>query len=166
MGLLLHDIGKLAVPTEALNKPGALNPEEWELMKSHPRVGVELLGPHTICPLVRAGVLRHHERWDGSGYPYGIAGENIHQMARIAAVADVYDAVTSARAYAEAKPAHEGARLILEGSARRSIPRSSRSSSASSPRTRPVSRSRWPMGAAELWPAPAAAPSTARWCGS
>jgi HD-GYP domain-containing protein (c-di-GMP phosphodiesterase class II) len=116
MGLLLHDIGKLAVPTEVLNKPGKLDPEEWELMKSHPRLGVELLGPNAICPLVRAVVLRHHERWDGSGYPYGIAGENIHQMARIAAVADVYDAVTSSRVYAEAKPAHEGARLILEGS--------------------------------------------------
>ena len=69
-----------------------------------------------FSPLVKAIVLRHHERWDGSGYPDGKSGTEIHEMARIAAVADVYDAITSERPYAAAKPAREGVRVILEGS--------------------------------------------------
>ncbi len=69
-------------------------------MKTHPRAGVDLLDGSNWNPLVKAVVLRHHERWDGSGYPDGKAGEEIHQMARIAAVADVFDAVTSDRVYA------------------------------------------------------------------
>jgi HD-GYP domain-containing protein (c-di-GMP phosphodiesterase class II) len=117
LGLLLHDIGKLAVPIEILQKPGKLTPAEWELMKAHPRAGFELLRTSTVSPLVTSIVLRHHERWNGSGYPDGKRGTSIHEMARIAAVADVYDAVTSERAYSAAKPAHVGVRMILEGSA-------------------------------------------------
>jgi HD-GYP domain-containing protein (c-di-GMP phosphodiesterase class II) len=67
-------------------------------------------------PLVKAVVLRHHERWNGSGYPDGRAGEDIHQMARTAAVADVYDAITSERLYAPARPAHEGVKTVVDGS--------------------------------------------------
>ncbi len=85
-------------------------------MRSHPRLGLELLRGDDFSPLVKAVVLRHHERWDGSGYPDGKRGTEIHEMARIAAVADVYDAVTSERTYAAAKPAHEGVRAILEAS--------------------------------------------------
>jgi HD-GYP domain-containing protein (c-di-GMP phosphodiesterase class II) len=116
VGLILHDIGKLAIPAAILNKPGELAPEEWELMKSHPRAGVELLRSHLISPLVKAVVREHHERWDGGGYPDGKRGAEIHDMARIAAVADVFDAVTSERVYARARPAHFGVRLIREGS--------------------------------------------------
>ncbi len=116
LGLLLHDIGKLAVPLGILNKPGKLTPEEWQIMKSHPRAGVDLLDGSQWSPLVKAIVLRHHERWNGSGYPDGRVGEEIHQMARIAAVADVYDAITSERLYAPARPACEGVRAIAEGS--------------------------------------------------
>jgi HD-GYP domain-containing protein (c-di-GMP phosphodiesterase class II) len=115
LGLLLHDIGKLAIPLGILNKPGKLTAEEWDIMKTHPRAGVDILDGSRWSPLVKAIVLRHHERWNGSGYPDGKAGNEIHQMARIAAVADVYDAITSERLYAPARPAHEGVRAILEG---------------------------------------------------
>ncbi|MGO9974625.1 MAG: HD-GYP domain-containing protein [Solirubrobacteraceae bacterium] len=115
LGLLLHDIGKLAVPSGILNKPGKLTPKEWEIMKTHPRAGVDLLDGSNWNPLVKAVVLRHHERWDGSGYPDGKICEEIHQMARVAAVADVFDAVTSDRMYAKARPVNEGVRVIAEG---------------------------------------------------
>ena len=115
LGLLLHDIGKLAIPTEILNKPGRLEPNEWEVMKTHPAAGAELLRSELISPLVKVVVRSHHERWDGEGYPDGKAGTDIHELARIAAVADVYDAVTSERVYATASPAHAGVRIIREG---------------------------------------------------
>jgi HD-GYP domain-containing protein (c-di-GMP phosphodiesterase class II) len=117
MGLLLHDIGKLAVSAETLNKPGKLTDSEWEVMRTHPRVGLDLIRDSSAwCPLVHAVVLRHHERWDGSGYPDGKQADDIHEMARIAAVADAYLAITSERAYAPARPPHEGVREILDGS--------------------------------------------------
>ena len=75
MGLLLHDIGKMVVPAEVLNKPGKLDPEEWELMQTHPDAGVALLDSATISPLVRSVVRDHHERYDGSGYPRGLPGD-------------------------------------------------------------------------------------------
>jgi HD-GYP domain-containing protein (c-di-GMP phosphodiesterase class II) len=115
LGLLLHDIGKLAVPSEIVNKPGRLEPREWELMKTHPVAGVELLRSDLISPLVKVVVRSHHEHWDGTGYPDGRAGLDIHELARIAAVADVYDAVTSERAYARAQPAHVGVRIVRAG---------------------------------------------------
>jgi HD-GYP domain-containing protein (c-di-GMP phosphodiesterase class II) len=116
LGLLLHDVGKLALPSKVTQKPGPLTEEEWELMRSHPRLGLELLRGDDFSPLVKAIVLRHHERWDGSGYPDGKRGTDIHEMARIAAVADVYDAITSERPYASAQSAREGVRVIFEGS--------------------------------------------------
>jgi HD-GYP domain-containing protein (c-di-GMP phosphodiesterase class II) len=117
MGLLLHDIGKLAIGSDIVTKPTALTEAEWKIMRTHPRLGVELLRDTSAwCPLVQAIVLRHHERWDGSGYPDGRRETEIHEMARIAAVADVYDAITSERPYAAAAPAHVGVRAILEGS--------------------------------------------------
>jgi len=116
MGLLLSDVGKLAVPEAILNKRGKLSEEEWEIVKSHPKAGVKLIrDTGAWCPLVQACVLRHHERWDGSGYPEGKSGGEVHEMARIAAVADTYDAITSERPYAPAKPAHVGVQTILAG---------------------------------------------------
>ena len=98
MGLLLHDIGKLAVPAEILHKPDKLTDSDWEVMRTHPRAGLDLIRDSSAwCPLVHAVVLRHHERWDGSGYPDGKQGDEIHEMARIAAVADAYLAITSER---------------------------------------------------------------------
>jgi HD-GYP domain-containing protein (c-di-GMP phosphodiesterase class II) len=116
MGLLLSDIGKLAIPEPILNKPGKLLEDEWEIVKSHPKAGVKLIrDTGAWCPLVQACVLRHHERWDGSGYPEGKRGTEIHEMARIAAVADTFDAITSERPYAPAKTAHVAVQTILAG---------------------------------------------------
>jgi HD-GYP domain-containing protein (c-di-GMP phosphodiesterase class II) len=117
MGLLLADIGKLTIPESILNKPGKLTEEEWEIVKAHPKAGVKLVrDTGAWCPLVQGCVLRHHERWDGSGYPEAKVATEIHEMARIAAVADVFDAITSERPFAEAKPAHAGVQAILAGS--------------------------------------------------
>ena len=114
LGLLLHDIGKLSVPEEILEKKGPLSDEEWVVMRRHPQMGADMLGDN-ISFLIRAVVKSHHERWDGSGYPEGLADEQIHQFARIAAVADVYDAVTSERVYRKAMKPHEGVAIINQG---------------------------------------------------
>jgi HD-GYP domain-containing protein (c-di-GMP phosphodiesterase class II) len=118
LGLLLHDIGKLAIPAEVLNKPGRLDEAEWELMRAHPRTGVEMLRSDLISPLVKVVVRSHHERWDGGGYPDGLAGEDIHQLARVAAAADVFDAVTSERVYASARPPDVGVQIVVDGAGR------------------------------------------------
>ena len=123
MALLLHDIGKLAIPQAILHKPTRLDPAEWELMKRHPRMGVDLLEGDHWSPLVKGVVLRHHERWDGSGYPDGRAGERIHEMARIAAVADTYDAIISERPYAAARPSADGVGVIRDGAGQLFDPR-------------------------------------------
>jgi HD-GYP domain-containing protein (c-di-GMP phosphodiesterase class II) len=117
VGLLLHDIGKLAIPQEILSKPGKLNDDEWKAMKTHPMLGVDILKKaEGISPLARAVVRSHHERWNGSGYPEGKAGAAIHQFARIAACADVFDALTSDRAYRAGLEIIEGYNFILERS--------------------------------------------------
>jgi HD-GYP domain-containing protein (c-di-GMP phosphodiesterase class II) len=108
VGLLLHDIGKLAVPPDILRKPGKLTEDEWKAMRAHPMLGIQILkSADGISPLARAVVRSHHERWNGGGYPDGMSGAEIHQFARIAAVADVFDALTSDRAYRQALPTPE-----------------------------------------------------------
>jgi HD-GYP domain-containing protein (c-di-GMP phosphodiesterase class II) len=114
LGLILHDIGKLAIRPEIVHKQGKLTEAEWTIMKTHPRLGVELL-PQDWSPLVKAVVLRHHERWDGTGYPDGKQGTEIHEMARIAAIADTFDAVTSERVFAAARPPCDGVKIVREG---------------------------------------------------
>jgi HD-GYP domain-containing protein (c-di-GMP phosphodiesterase class II) len=118
LGLLLHDIGKLIIPVDILNKPGQLDEAEWKLMRAHPRAGVEMLRSDLISPLVKVVVRSHHERWDGGGYPDGLAADGIHQLARIAAAADVFDAVTSERVYASARPPDIGVQIVLDGAGR------------------------------------------------
>jgi HD-GYP domain-containing protein (c-di-GMP phosphodiesterase class II) len=118
MGLLLHDIGKMAVPREVLNKPGPLDEDEWELMRTHPEAGVALLDTRAVSPLVITVIRDHHERVDGSGYPRGIGGTDIHQFSRIAAVADVYDAITSEQPYKTAAPPRAGVDVIVAGPGR------------------------------------------------
>jgi putative nucleotidyltransferase with HDIG domain len=114
MGGFLHDVGKIAVPVEVLNKPGKLTAEEWLQMQSHTvegdRIVEELNFPWDIRPIVRS----HHERWDGSGYPDGLSGEEIPLTARILCVADIYDALTTTRSYRPALSANEALR-IMEG---------------------------------------------------
>ena len=103
---MLHDIGKAKVPVQVLDKPGPLTPEEWVTIKTHPERGAAILQRlGEVDPIVLDVALHHHERLDGSGYPHGLRGEAITVHARIAAVCDVYDALTSRRAYKEAKPA-------------------------------------------------------------
>jgi HD-GYP domain-containing protein (c-di-GMP phosphodiesterase class II) len=114
LGLLLHDIGKTAIDSAVLNKPGKLNEEEWAQIRRHPVVGADMLSEATSF-IIKAVVRQHHERFDGEGYPDGIAGERIHQFARIATVADVYDAVTSERAYKAADSPAVGYDVILRG---------------------------------------------------
>ncbi|MDA0184342.1 HD-GYP domain-containing protein [Solirubrobacter phytolaccae] len=116
LGLLVHDVGKLAVPPEILNKPGRLTDPEMEIMKGHAMAGVELLRPADLSPLSLSVVRDHHERVDGSGYPEGLFGSQVQEFPRIAAVADVFDAVTSQRVYKPAAPPHVGVRVIREGS--------------------------------------------------
>jgi HD-GYP domain-containing protein (c-di-GMP phosphodiesterase class II) len=119
VGLLLHDIGKLAVPGEILRKPGPLTDEEWKAMRAHPTLGFQILRKdEEISPLARAVVRSHHERWNGTGYPDGQAGAQIHQFARIAAVADVFDALTSDRYYRRALPMNEAYDFIAERAGR------------------------------------------------
>src|SRR4051794_40273542 len=115
LGLLLHDIGKMAVPSPILNKPGRLTPEEQAIMREHPETGAHLLETDHISPLVRAVVREHHERWDGSGYPQGLAGERINELARICSVADVYAAIPPGRPYKPAAAAYGGVGVIVDG---------------------------------------------------
>jgi putative nucleotidyltransferase with HDIG domain len=118
VGALLHDVGKIVVPSDILNKPGALTPEERAWMERHPVAGVEMLSdvdfPGDVIPMIRG----HHERWDGHGYPDGLAGEKIPLAARILCVADVYDALTSHRPYRRAFPQEDALRLMAADTGR------------------------------------------------
>src|ERR1700682_5452361 len=109
---VLHDIGKLAVPEHIISKPGRLTPEEFEKMKIHPVVGAEILEqvkfPYPVVPIVRA----HHEKWDGTGYPYGLKGEQIPMGARILSVVDCLDSIASDRQYRRALPLDEAMEAV------------------------------------------------------
>lgn len=114
---LLHDIGKMAVPIEIISKPARLTTEEYEIMKRHAARGAQFLLNHDLAnKKVCGGVLTHHERFDGTGYPNGLSGENIPLFGRIISVADVYDALTSARPYREPSTAPEAIEYIMGGS--------------------------------------------------
>jgi putative nucleotidyltransferase with HDIG domain len=122
LGGLLHDIGKIGIPDSVLIKPGKLTPEEYDVMKQHPVIGEELLRGATLDNLSKEErermleiVLCHHERPDGRGYPHGLSGEDIPLFARLTAVADAFDAMTSNRAYRKAMPVEKAASILLEG---------------------------------------------------
>ena len=101
---LLHDIGKIGIPDHILNKNSRLSDEEYEIIKQHPSIGVEILKNITEMPNIVIGAHYHHERFDGKGYPEGLSGKDIPEIARIIAVADAYDAMTSRRSYRSALP--------------------------------------------------------------
>ncbi|MHC4065238.1 MAG: HD-GYP domain-containing protein, partial [Planctomycetota bacterium] len=121
----LHDIGKVGIPDEILTKPGALTDEEFEIMKTHTDIGRQCL-EFALASTGQAPMLRtcvdiaycHHEKYDGSGYPRGIAGDDIPLSARIITLVDAYDAITSRRRYAEAR-SHEQAAKIVQAEAGR-----------------------------------------------
>lgn len=119
---LLHDIGKIGIPDNILNKNSKLTDAEYETIKQHPSIGMEILKNITEMPNIEIGAHYHHERFDGKGYPEGLAGYDIPEIARIIAVADAYDAMTSRRSYRAALPQNAVRAEIVEGRARQFDP--------------------------------------------
>jgi putative two-component system response regulator len=116
----MHDIGKIGIPDHILLKPGKLDPQEWETMKTHTEIGARILdgSDSALLILAREIAMTHHEKWDGSGYPHGLAGEGIPQAGRITAIADVFDALTSERPYKKAWPLEQAIDYISENRGR------------------------------------------------
>lgn len=113
----MHDMGKIAIPDGILLKPGKLTEDEWHMMRRHPIIGARILGG-SESKLLKAGEtisMSHHEKWDGSGYPHGLMGNEIHLYGRIVAVADVYDALTTERPYKPAFPPAQAFEMIHNG---------------------------------------------------
>ncbi|EXJ14401.1 response regulator [Imhoffiella purpurea] len=121
----MHDTGKIGIPSEILRKPGKLNGEEWAVMKTHPRIGHEILrmSHAPMFQLAAEIALYHHEHWDGRGYPEGLAGESIPESARIVAVADVFDALTMKRPYKDPWSIDKAMGTLREGSGSHFEPR-------------------------------------------
>ncbi len=113
---VFHDMGKMLIDKDILNKPGKLNPQEFEIMKQHPQLSYDMLAEKWNIPArVRMGALCHHENEDGSGYPKGLTGEKIHPFAKIIHVTDVYDALSSKRPYKEACSFSEALEYLMGG---------------------------------------------------
>jgi putative two-component system response regulator len=106
MAAPMHDTGKIGIPDTILQKPGELNAEQWVIMKLHSRIGYDILSKSKspVFQLAAEIALNHHEKWDGSGYPYGLVGESIPESARIVAIADVFDALSVRRPYKDEWP--------------------------------------------------------------
>ncbi|QSP95339.1 two-component system response regulator [Marinobacter salinisoli] len=114
----MHDVGKIGIPDAILQKPGKLDADEWAVMQRHAEIGAEIIGEDDspFLKMAREVALCHHEKWDGSGYPQGLSGEDIPLAARIVALADVFDALTSERPYKQAWPIEKATALIREQS--------------------------------------------------
>ncbi len=112
VGGFLHDLGKVGVPDAILNKPDRLTVGEYDVIKTHPSVGGRLLSNHPLANLAFEAVVGHHERPDGKGYPNGLAGEVIPEVARIVSIADAFDAMTSTRAYRKGMPTEKAFSIV------------------------------------------------------
>ena len=112
---ILHDIGKIGIPDRVLLKNGPLTEEEYKVIQQHPQIGYRIVEQLGYLQFVLPGILYHHERWDGAGYPHGLSGESIPLMARIMAVADAFDAMTSSRPYRCAMPLEKALSIICSG---------------------------------------------------
>jgi len=113
---VLHDIGKMRVPTEILNKPGKYTDAEFAIMKKHPELGMEVvMDKKGISDISKSIIIQHHERYNGKGYPYGLQGDKIAEIGLISAVADVYDALTSNRVYRVAWTPQKALAVIFQG---------------------------------------------------
>ncbi|MCE1240132.1 MAG: response regulator [Azonexaceae bacterium] len=112
----MHDIGKIGIPDAILQKPGKLDADEWAVMRRHPEIGAEIIGDDRspLLQMARRVALNHHEKWDGSGYPAGLRGEDIPVEARIVALADVFDALTSIRPYKRPWTVEDAVALIRQ----------------------------------------------------
>jgi len=116
----MHDVGKIGIPDAILQKNGKLDEAEWQVMRQHAQIGAEIIGEHEsgLLRMARSIALTHHEKWDGSGYPNGLAGEAIPLEGRIVAIADVFDALTSVRPYKPAWPVEEALEFLRRESGR------------------------------------------------
>jgi HD-GYP domain-containing protein (c-di-GMP phosphodiesterase class II) len=101
---MLHDVGKIGIPDAILNKPGPLDTDEWTVMQGHPEMGIRIVDPVGFGDATTDIILSHHEHWNGNGYPNRLRGDEIPLAARVFAVADAYDAITSDRPYRPAAP--------------------------------------------------------------
>ena len=115
-GFFLHDIGKVGIPESVLCKPGPLTDDEWDIMRTHPGIGAQIVEPIRFLEGAVEIVRTHHERWDGRGYPIGLRGEQIPLAARVFAIADSFDAMTSDRPYRAAMSFGEAFEEIRLGS--------------------------------------------------
>lgn len=148
----MHDVGKIGIPDHVLRKPGPLDANEWAVMRQHPEIGARIIGEHAggLLRQAREIALWHHEKWDGSGYPHGLQGEAIPHSARIVAIADVFDALTSERPYKKAWPVTEAVAHIQAQSGRHFDPLLVEQFQAILPAL---------LAVRERWPEPEAAPS-------
>lgn len=114
----VHDIGKIGIPDRVLLKPGRFEPDEWEVMKTHPEIGCRILSTIQLDGVgnIATAVLHHHECWDGSGYPAGLTGEDIPVLSRIISIADSYDAMATTRPYHRPKAHRAIMKIMLEES--------------------------------------------------
>ena len=162
-GLLLHDIGKLLIPSEILRKPGRLTDDEMAIVREHPQTGLDMVESGVLASLAKVCIIGHHERLDGRGYPHG-RGADLHENAQVAGIADVYDAVSSMRVYQARRPTHEAWELVLSlaGTACRSS--WSRSSRGPSPPTSTAWRCSSRTAVAASWPGSRATTSPGRRC--
>lgn len=121
----MHDVGKIGIPDNILLKPGKLAPEEWEIMKTHAEIGSDIIGRHDsgLMTMAREIALNHHEKWDGSGYPRNLREEQIPIEGRIAAICDVFDALTSKRPYKEPWPVEKALAFVQDNSGKHFDPR-------------------------------------------
>lgn len=115
LGGFLHDLGKISIPDEILRKPGPLDDDEFAVIRTHPEQGARLLAGHPLGDWVRPAVLLHHERPDGNGYPKGLTGRQIPDIARVVGIADAFDAMTSARPYRRPLPIDEALDIVRTG---------------------------------------------------
>lgn len=121
----MHDIGKIGIPDKVLLKPGKLDPDEWEIMKTHTTLGEKILSGHgsELMKMARLIAITHHEKWDGTGYPQGLKGEDIPLVGRICALCDVFDALTSNRPYKKAWSIEDSLKEINRNKAKSFDPR-------------------------------------------
>ena len=116
LAVVLHDIGKIGIPDVILNKPGALTKKEWKIIKEHPVIGAQIVAPSTYGPLIAPIIRAHHENWDGSGYPDRLKGDEIREEARLIAVVNAFEVMTTEQPYRSALAANDAYDEILNNS--------------------------------------------------